>query len=546
MYKLIIVDDETNIRQGIAESIPWAEWGFSITGQASNGLEAIRLIKQEKPDVVLSDIRMPKMDGVELMKYLHQNYPEIKIIILSGYNDIEYLNMSIKNRVTEYLLKPTNLEEFRVLFARLRRNLDHEYSQRQEFEKLKKFYEENQLQSNARFLNRLIKGGFPNREQIGKLFAECGLPLELSQCAVLYLDIDHLEEKLQNQPGLTAQMLRAEVCRLCGKAPAPMQRVFFLNDSGELIGIVSPGFSGGSQKELAMFVETIQSEAKNELSLSLSVGISDWCRDPLALPQFYLQAKICMNQRLFFGSGCILFYRDFHEDASFSYRSLHFDQDRIISGVVSSDPAFLQEELEHFFALFKGKMIREYDVVDRICMEFLFHLSHWTTSFQLNLDEFLSSQGIHYTDVNRYDTLEGKSCFLLGILKQLAGRFAASKNSANSKMVFTIKKYIDENYLSNKISLEFIADKIHKNPAYVSRLFKSETGDNFSEYVTQKRMEKSQELLLDPSLKVYEIAEKTGYADVSNFIKVFRKYYGISPTEYRSRVGAITGKDPSP
>lgn len=248
MYKLIIVDDETNIRQGIAESIPWAEWGFSITGQASNGLEAIRLIKQEKPDVVLSDIRMPKMDGVELMKYLHQNYPEIKIIILSGYNDIEYLNMSIKNRVTEYLLKPTNLEEFRVLFARLRRNLDHEYSQRQEFEKLKKFYEENQLQSNARFLNRLIKGGFPNREQIGKLFAECGLPLELSQCAVLYLDIDHLEEKLQNQPGLTAQMLRAEVCRLCGKAPAPMQRVFFLNDSGELIGIVSPGFSGGSQK----------------------------------------------------------------------------------------------------------------------------------------------------------------------------------------------------------------------------------------------------------------------------------------------------------
>lgn len=547
MYKLVIVDDEANIRQGIAESIPWAEWGFTITGQASNGVEAVRLIKQEKPDAVLSDIRMPKMDGVELMKYLHQNYPEIKIIILSGYNDIEYLNMSIKSRVTEYLFKPTNLEEFRVLFDRLRRTLDQEYSQQQEFDRLKKFYEENQLQSNARFFNRLLKGDFPNCEMIWQPFAECGLPLKLSQCAVLYLDVDHLEERLQNRPGLTAETLRAEVCRVCGKIPSPLKRVFFLNDSGEMIGIVSPGnVSDDSEKNLPILAESIQNTAKRELSLSLSIGISDWCSDPLALPQFYRQAKICMNQRLFLGSGCLLAFREFHEDTSFSYRSLHLDQDRMISGVVSSNLSSLREQLEHFFALFKGKMIREYGFVDRICMEFLFHLSHWTTSFQLNLDEFLASQGIHYTDISRFDTLEGKSRFLLGILKQLADKFTASENSVNSKMVFTIKKYIDENYLSNKISLEFIADKIHKNPAYVSRLFKNETGDNFSEYVTQKRMEKSQELLLDPSLKVYEIAEKTGYADVSNFIKVFRKYYGISPTEYRSRVGSIAGKDPSP
>lgn len=545
MYKLIIVDDESNIRQGIAESIPWTEWGFAIIGQAANGVEAVRLIETEKPDVVLSDIRMPKMDGVELMKYLHQNYPEIKIIILSGYNDIEYLNMSIKNRVTEYLLKPTNLEDFRVLFARLRHTLDQERSQRQEFDRLKKFFEDNQLQSNARFLSRLLKGDFSGREAIRDQLADCGLKLDLAQCAVLYLDIDHLEEELQKRPAVSAETLRAETCRLCGKAPSAMERAFFLNGSGEILGIASPGGAEDGESALRELLAALREGAKTALGLSISVGVSDWCRDPLALPQFYRQAKLCMNQRLFLGSGCLLSFRDFHEDSPLSHRSLHFDQDRIVSGIVSADLPLLQEQLDGLFSQFEGKMLREYDYVDRICMEFLFQLSHWTTNFQLNLDDFLAMQGIHYTDVSRYDTLAGKSRFLLGILKQLADKFAASKNNANNKLVYTIKKYIDENYLSNKISLEFIADKIHKNPAYVSKLFKSETGDNFSEYVTQKRMEKSQELLLNPSFKVYEVAEKTGYADVSNFIKVFRKYYGISPAEYRSRMGGLAGKGPS-
>lgn len=112
MYRLLIVDDEEDIRRGIARGIPWSQLGFEVAGQAGNGEEAVGLLESARPDVVLSDIRMPKMDGIELMQYLSANYPEIKIIILSGYNDVEYLNMAIKNRVTEYLLKPTDIDDF--------------------------------------------------------------------------------------------------------------------------------------------------------------------------------------------------------------------------------------------------------------------------------------------------------------------------------------------------------------------------------------------------------------------------------------------------
>lgn len=128
MYRLLIVDDEEDIRNGMSRGIPWKEWGFTVVGIAENGEEAVFLTEKEKPDVVLSDIRMPKMDGVELMQYLHDNLPEIKIVILSGYNDLEYLNMAIKNQVTEYMLKPTDIDEFEQLFRKIRKNLDEEKS----------------------------------------------------------------------------------------------------------------------------------------------------------------------------------------------------------------------------------------------------------------------------------------------------------------------------------------------------------------------------------------------------------------------------------
>lgn len=134
MYQLLIVDDEEDIRRGIAKGIPWQEWGFEVMGQAENGEEAVRLVGEKQPDVVLSDIRMPKMDGIELMQYLHKNNPRIKIIILSGYNDVEYLNMAIRSQVTEYLLKPTDIDEFEALFHRLKASLDEESRKREELE----------------------------------------------------------------------------------------------------------------------------------------------------------------------------------------------------------------------------------------------------------------------------------------------------------------------------------------------------------------------------------------------------------------------------
>ena len=130
MYRLMIVEDEQAIAQGIANSLPWEEWGFQISRVCSNGEEALEAIAVECPDLVLSDIRMPKMDGLELMKRLNKEYPHIRIVILSGYNDFEYLQTAIQNGVSEYLLKPTDIDEFEEVFRKMKKKLDEDVERR--------------------------------------------------------------------------------------------------------------------------------------------------------------------------------------------------------------------------------------------------------------------------------------------------------------------------------------------------------------------------------------------------------------------------------
>ena len=139
LYSLFVVDDEREIRRGIIESINWNGWGFTIAGEAEDGGEAMEKIARLRPDAVLSDIRMPGVDGIALMKHIHQNYPAMKVIILSGYSDFEYLDMSIKNEVAAYLLKPTDLEAFQETFSRVREQLDRlrqDAAQRERLERL--------------------------------------------------------------------------------------------------------------------------------------------------------------------------------------------------------------------------------------------------------------------------------------------------------------------------------------------------------------------------------------------------------------------------
>ena len=190
----------------------------------------------------------------------------------------------------------------------------------------------------------------------------------------------------------------------------------------------------------------------------------------------------------------------------------------------------------------KGNDYVDIHYVNRICMEILFTVSREIYRYNVHPEKLMSEHNYHYMDVFDKPALESKLDFLLGIFELFMQECGTQKEtvSKTGELARMVKCIVDEEYMSNLISLEYVAEKVHKNPSYISKVFKNEFDCNFSSYVTDRRLEKSKELLADPLVKVYEIAEELGWADVSNFIKVFKKKFGISPDEYRKVASGMT------
>lgn len=385
MYRLLIVDDEEDIRSGMSKGIPWSEWGFTVVGVAENGEEAVFLTEKEKPDVVLSDIRMPKMDGIELVQYLHDNLPEIKIVILSGYNDLEYLNMAIKNQVTEYMLKPTDIDEFEQLFRKIRQNLDEEKNRREELNQLKLAAMQRQALSYETVLNNLLDGYVGDSQEYDWKQELEKEGMDFNACVMVVLDTAPENEDNKDD----SYRLKQRIIRYCNSRQMQWVGRFFLYRGKHIVGLVTLEQMQFEEPEselrlLCQCIEEMQTEIGDIYGMALRAGISNLCRDERTLPLVYQETEARMS---------------------------------------SMEPDLLNNQKK------------------------------------------------------------------------------------SNLLVTAVREYLDSEFSSNMLSLETVAERFNRNPAYISKVFKKGTGFNFSDYITQKRMEKSKALLRDMSLKVYEIAD---------------------------------------
>lgn len=540
MYKLLVVEDEKSIAYGIANSIPWGEWGFEISGVCGNGLEALEQIKKDKPHVIISDIRMPEMDGIELMQHLNKHYPEIKIIILSGYNDFEYLQMSIKSRVTEYLLKPTDLDEFEVMFRKMKDRLDDENRKKIEEQQLKQAYEESKNLKLRKKFNALIKGYGYNEEEMEEEF----LKQDGNWFGVILISFDVHNSEDKN--AFYQEQIKIEKLLNEKTSKEHITVKFILNFEEKITGILSAE-EEPEEEVLCGYTKKMLEWVLGEGNTNVYAGISNFYMDFQMLPQCYEQAKCCVSQKIYSeAKSQIMFYKEIRE-ADFDYYAISFDVVKIVKEILEQQEDQIEDTLEQIFSEFRGKVILDYDCINRLSLELMFNLSRELLRYGVQLEKVMKKMDYTYTNIYSFRSLEGKKEFLFKILREVSKESARMKGEwkNRSSLAQQIKEIVDAEYDSNQISLEYVGAKVHKNTAYISKIFKNEFGCNFSDYIISKRLEKSQKLLADPALKIYEISEEMGWADVSNYIKLFKKKYGMSPKEYRNILqagGGNTGK----
>ena len=521
-YRVLLVDDEEDIRVGISRKMDWAALGFSLVGEAENGREALELAETLEPDVVLTDIKMPFMDGLELCRILTERLPAAKFVVFSGFDEFEYAKQAIRMNVFEYILKPISAAELEGVLRRLRERLDAERAERQNTEALRRRYEESLPVLRELFYAHLLEGRVPP-EQAAERAARLELDITGDAWTAALSHVDGGPDR--ELAALSVQQLLEENLTLEGWSC----RTFLYGDTAALA--VSRG--GGSVYALIQALDRVCALAESYLGLTLTVGVGAPCAGLGGLPQSAEGALAALDYRGLVGAGRAIYIGDLEPDAGARISFDENDERELAGAVKLGGEAEVREAVGRL-----TEKVRRSGLAASQCnlffLELLTCLLRLARGAGLEVEEVFGTGftgAVQATDFSSF-TAMGEWCLERCLRIQTLLR--RQRTDSAGQTVERAKAYIREHYGESDLSVERLCDHLHLSPAYFSTLFKREMGMSFTAYVTVKRMEAAAEALRSSEDKTYLIARRCGYEDANYFSYVFKKHFGVTPTKFRA------------
>lgn len=537
MLKVFLVEDEVVMRNGIKNNIPWEQEGFEFVGEASDGELAYPLIKREKPDILITDIRMPFMDGLELSRLVKKELPQIKIIILSGYNEFDYAKTAISIGVTDYLLKPISSAKLLEAVKKVGDMIEKEQDNVRLMERYEKEMEENILQEKHKLWGALASNRLSTIELLEK-----GQRLGMDFTASAYLVFLFKLMQEGDATGCSDELNRAseKVNSLSGT----WKKVLSFDRSPEGWAFLIKGES--ETEVLETFAET-EKELLNLVEAYPKVeyfgGLGSIVQRIGDIQNSYKEAARAFSSRFFLDANQIADSAEMvpvqnEEDGKIDVskmlskkREHELVEKFFKNGTVEEVDSFLDELFQNIGEQnCKSLLYRQYVVMD---------LFFCATDFLENLEIGTEELPEECRDINQIVEKAGNAQSLrhqIGILfsETMMLRDGHSKKKY-SKLLEDAKAFIDENYKHDDMSLNMVAAQVNISPSYFSTIFSNEMGQTFVEYLTYVRLEKARELLMCSNMRTAEIGYEVGYKDSHYFSYIFKKVVGCSPKEYRNR-----------
>jgi len=535
LYKIMLVDDEADVREGVRHKINWEQIGYEIVGYAENGQEALELAEKLHPDVLMTDIKMPFMDGLTLCQRMKQMMPEIKLVILSGFDEFEYAQKAMQFEVTEYILKPINSKELTDILIKIKRQMDDEHNDKCNVEKLYQHYLETLPIIREKFLVGLIEGRILEN-RIDVLCNNCEVHFlgEAMTVAVVqgYGKIGGEKSSALISP-YENELTMISMKKICDQNLEKFCEYisFIYLDYTIIIAMLDK--KEDIYKLLRNLNQTCEASQKF-LNVSMSVGIGSLCEKAIDLSRSYESAKSALEYRVLSGAGPnkAIYILDVEPGSKDQESFCEEDLQKLIRAIKLGEIEELKEALKQIMAYLTRNTtsIQQYQI---FVMELIADLFKFCRGYQINLQDVFEERFDFYNDIIKYATLDGLSSWLLE--KCLVIRELIRQERMDSVKLITTKakQYIAEHYSNADLSVDTICSELFISATYFSTVFKKETGMSFVSYLTKVRIEEAIRLLNTTKEKAYVISSKVGYLEPNYFSYVFKKHYGMSPTKYR-------------
>jgi two-component system response regulator YesN len=525
MYKVVLVDDEEIVREGIRDKIPWGDLGFELIGTAENGQEAFHMIQSNQVDLLITDICMPIMDGLALTENVKNISPSIKIIILSGYDQFEYAQNAIKLGVQDYILKPITSKEMKALLFEVKKALDEEMSGKAYLEALRRQVQESLPLMKERFLNQLIS--FPVSDE--EFVRNCGylsIPLSQPPCMVLLIDLDSMDHGFEETQLLQFAVLNLSVEWLRGRE----ELIVFSNQQGQTVILLSCVNPQLVQEQAFSISKEIQEVIQEKLKTQVSIGISNLAFQVKDIHVSYQEALAALEYRFLLGKNQIIHIADMEKKQCLFSQPLDLEK-KLLTNIKVGSIEETHQLIDSIFAYLEKSGLNRCQLY---IMELLVMINKTFYELGLELQPLWGESFDSMTEFHQYKTMNEIKDWLKNVCKDANLLISEKRTSSAKQQVEQAKQYILEHYADSNISLSSICKYLYVSVSYFSLIFKKETGETFVEFLTKFRLEKAKQLLKVTDYKTYEIAEMAGYSDPQYFSAVFKKQVGVSPKEYRS------------
>ncbi len=529
MYKVLLVDDEPEVILAVIKKMEWEKLGFEVIGHALNGEEALEMAETNTPDVVMTDIKMPFMDGLTLSRKLKENYAGMKIIIFSGFDEFEYAREAIKIEVEEYILKPMKLEELTEIFSRIKNLLDIERNEKINIDKLKEYYLNSLPIMQDQFFIGLIEGrmeeeqieSYKNNYQIKMNGPSYGVTV-YRVCEQVDKEETDIEMKQELQKISVKHILDENLEEFDFDSFAYFEQIIHITNFNEV-------------KDIKHYVDEVDKICKlveRMLGVHVVAGIGKNVTQLSHLKFSYEGAK---NAAFYRGSGGVS-HATYIEELQPALNEMVSLDDQNIQAIITEikmgDKEKLTHQIEKFIEAMKERKL-SIQQLQIILMGITTELYKLSGAYDIDMSEVFGDNLDIYQKVLHFNGLEEVQAWLTQVC--LLVRKSISKERKNTAKVIIDKavSYIEENYGDCTLSIEKICSELNVSSAYFSTIFKRETGKTFLNYLTEIRMEKAILLLDGTEEKTYIISEKVGYSEPNYFSYVFKKKYGMAPSKYR-------------
>ena len=540
MLKIFLAEDEVIVRETIKRMIPWEDLGFELVGEAADGEMALPLLLRQKPDLLITDIKMPFMDGLTLAKLAKKEIPGLKVVILSGYDDFNYAKQAINIGVEDYLLKPITKNALIERLTEIRSRYEHEKTQKEYYEKFHREMQAYEKNSSRDFFEALVSGSMDMME-IYRRSEKLGLDIVAEAYNVLIFTMNCEEDFSGQREGYSEW--EAESLEL-------LEEFFSENTSAMLFrcnifsyGVLIKGQKETIEENTRSCVSEIQRILdRKEQKRQWFVAAGEPVERLSQIQKSYYSASRAFSQRYLYDEN-ILYY---DEMVSMEKKNVTEDDSTYLQkvDVNALNPVILQKFLSNGLLEETENFVKDYFyAIGQEPLESLVFRNYVTLNVRFSVMSFLKEIGCDTRTLEQEDTedvlsessksLENAIAYAEKIISQAIALRDQNSGNKNRSILKTAVDFIDSHYMEEDMSLNKAANAANVSANHFSALFSQNMGQTFIEYLTNLRMNKAKEYLRCTSMRSSEIAGEIGYKDAHYFSYLFKKTQGMTPSDYR-------------